>query len=82
MIRYQYTVINMRSNESLVVVNNESSLMTSIKLDFTIQNCDPINVLLKITDDASQELNFILFENISKYSRSLVLQYCTVQCSY
>ena len=70
MIRYQYTVINMRSNESLVVVNNESSLMTSIELNFpTIQNGDSMNVLLKITDDASQELNVILFENISKYSK-------------
>ncbi len=58
MLRYNYTVI---SNDSLVTINNGSLLM---ELDFSVQNGDSLNVLLRITDDANQFLDIVLFENI------------------
>ncbi len=61
MLRYNYTVINTRSNDSLVTINNGSLLM---ELDFSVQNDDSLNVLLRITDDANQFLDIVLFENI------------------
>ncbi len=61
MLRYNYTVINTRSNDSLVTINNGSLLM---ELDFSVQNGDSLNVLLRITDDANQFLDIVLFENI------------------
>ncbi len=61
MLRYNYTVINTRSNDSLVTINNGSLLM---ELDFSVQNGDSLNILLSITDDANQFLDIVLFENI------------------
>ena len=61
MLRYNYTVINTRSNDSLVTINNGSLLM---ELDFSVQNGDSLNVVLRITDDANQFLDIVLFENI------------------